>query len=104
MKILPSNPCSILAIWGYLVCTTRRAVLHQAIVRRVERQVELEPPAELVGHEGLHHGLAVLPDWHSFDVSALHSPTQDVPEMDRETDRQTAGTSEGAVIRATGWY
>lgn len=66
--------------------------------------MELEPPAELVVQEGLDHGLAVLPDWHSFDVSALHSPAQDVPEMDRQTDRQaaarSAGTSEGAVIRA----
>lgn len=53
----------------------------------VERQVELEPPAELVVQEGLDHGLSVLPDRHSFDVNALHSPTQDVPEMDRQTDR-----------------
>lgn len=90
-KTLPFNPVVLYSSCGYLVCATRRAVLHRAVVRSVERQVELEPPAELVVQEGLDHGLAVLPGWHSFDVSALHSPAQDVPEMDRQTDRLLQG-------------
>lgn len=48
--------------------------------------MEFEPPAELVVHGGLNHGLAVLPGWHFFDVSTLHSSAEDVPATGRRTD------------------
>lgn len=47
--------------------------------------MELESPAELMVHGSLNHGLAVLPDWYSFKVSTLHSSTQDIPGIDKET-------------------
>lgn len=69
--------------------------------------MELQPPAQLVVHRGLHHGLAVLPDRHSFNVGTLHSSAEDVPKTDRQTDRQDAArfvkTSKDVLTRAAGW-
>lgn len=68
--------------------------------------MELQPPAQLVVHGGLHHGLAVLPDRHSFNVGTLHSSAEDVPKTDRQTDRQAAArcvkTSEDVLTRGAG--
>lgn len=69
--------------------------------------MELQPPAQLVVHRGLHHGLAVLPDRHSFNVGTLHSSAEDVPKTDRQVDRQDAArfvkTSKDVLTRAAGW-
>lgn len=64
--------------------------------------MKLESPAELIVHGSLNHGLTVFPDWYSFNVSTLHSSTQDIPGADKQPAARSMETSEGVVIRGAG--